>query len=133
MTDNPTRRLREQGAYARRRLLLSWNPTGHTRTPEGPDTLASMVEVGIWARAVELLEHAAKTPPRLTGEAALGWRAGMEAAGAALRQAMESQAGSLPPPHPPRPRWTPPPSLSRRDGESAVLYRPGDRIDWGAD
>ncbi|MFD7109120.1 hypothetical protein ACFWAF_02885 [Streptomyces microflavus] len=58
---------------------------------DGPDVLVVMVEVGVWARAVELLER--MDPPQL-------------AAVEVVRRAMLAQADRLPdapPPPPPRP------------------------------
>ncbi|MFD7855184.1 hypothetical protein ACFV6B_12985 [Streptomyces microflavus] len=82
--------LRRQGQQAGRRLVVGWRPDGRTVVTAGPDTLVVMVEVGVWARAVQLLE---RSP-------------GGEAAVEVVRRAMLAQADRLPdapPPVPPRP------------------------------
>ncbi|NEE44696.1 hypothetical protein G3M55_08755 [Streptomyces sp. SID8455] len=55
----------------------------------GPDVLVVMVEVGVWARALELLERSPGV-----GEAAVE----------VVRRAMLAQADRLPDPPPPPPR-----------------------------
>ncbi|MFJ2561315.1 MULTISPECIES: hypothetical protein [unclassified Streptomyces] len=122
-----TDRLRARAKYARRRLELSWRPCGRTAVREGPDELVSMVEVGTWARALELVERAAEVPEELDGDAALGWQAGTAAVVAALRTALDHQAGLLPPPPPPRPRRAPLPP--RAPDEPLGHYYPSG-IDW---
>ncbi|MET8377992.1 hypothetical protein [Streptomyces microflavus] len=95
--------LRAQGQQAGRRLVVGWRPDGRSVVTTGPDALVVMVEVGVWARAVELLERAPEVD---------------EAAVEVVRRAMLAQADRLPPPPPP-----PPP---RR----AVTSEGGGGIDW---
>ncbi|WP_424644045.1 hypothetical protein [Embleya sp. AB8] len=79
-----------------------------------------MVELAALVRALEVVETASAVPDGLTGQAALGWRAGTTAALTALRTAVEYQAALLPPP--PRPRRDPA-SPGEQPGEQAG-------IDW---
>ncbi|MGW1037562.1 hypothetical protein [Streptomyces antibioticus] len=123
-----TQGLRARGRYARRRLELSWNPCGQTMVYEGPATLVSMVEVSALARALELVEQAARPPEGLTRTTALGWKAGAGATVDALRAALGHQAGLLPPPPPPRPRREPLPPAMPEELAEATLYVHG--IDW---
>lgn len=72
-------------------MVVGWRPDGRMVLTAGPDTLVVMVEVGVWARAVELLELSPGV-----GEAAVE----------VVRRAMLAQADRLPdapPPVPPRP------------------------------
>jgi hypothetical protein len=121
-----TEQLRAQGRYARQRLRLGWSPSGRAEAreaPDAPDALTSMVETAALARALELVEQASEVPDGLGGDAALGWRAGV-AATAALRTAVEYQAGLLP---------SPPPRLRRDPASPAPVepagYRPTG-LDW---
>lgn len=95
---------------------------------EGPATLVSMVEVSALARALELVEQAARPPEGLTRTTALGWKAGAGATVDALRAALGHQAGLLPPPPPPRPRREPLPPAMPEELAEATLYVHG--IDW---
>ncbi|MFE7535237.1 hypothetical protein ACFU67_13305 [Streptomyces rhizosphaericola] len=80
--------LRRQGVLAGRRLVLGWRPGGRMVVTAGPDALVLMVEVGVWARAVELLE---RVEPPVPGAVEV------------VRRAMLAQADRLPdaPPLPP--------------------------------
>lgn len=69
--------------------MVGWRPGGRSVVVAGPDALVVMVEVGVWARAVELLERSPGVD---------------EAAVEVLRRAMLTQAGRLPDPPPPVPR-----------------------------
>ncbi|MFH9742754.1 hypothetical protein ACH4MA_34355 [Streptomyces roseolus] len=119
-----TARLRARGRYARERLLLSWRPDGRTVVREGPEQLLRMVETAALAHALELVERAAEVPAGLDGEAGAGWQAAGDTIVAALRRAVEYQAGRLPPRLPPRRR------PARQPDREERTDRPAGRIDW---
>lgn len=100
--------LRRQGQQAGRRLVAGWRPDGRSVAVAGPDVLVVMVEVGVWARAVELLERS----PGVDG-----------AAVEVVRRAMLAQANRLPDAPPP----VPPRRAASSEGDGGIDWSVGQR------